>query len=458
MSLTFRVLTVCYTYLMMGLALFILTSGILGRKVKAGYLAVFCVCAIALQWIALSFPLVIYYIRDINLEESRYSSLFDIACYTPIAVVLGLLLKRAFRIPAFHTITAAVLGTFITNTSNSVMVQVVEAYAPLFDHRHFLAFVRLYIPYTLTLILACLASFILHKSEFYRYFAALFRSRIRSVLTLTICFCLMSTMPVLHAIAPDMNPDAAYTAFFFAFIVVGLFLIQFTAMYAAGQDRIRAQEETILQQQAHMALLEELQQEIRAFRHDFANLFSGLTLQAQEGDLAGIQDFMKKTSSYFDEKLGSEIAQMDGLNNIEHYPLRSLIATKLAKMRQMHIKGVLEALYPVKKQLSMDTDDLLRALGILLDNAMEAVPPTNGQVRVILLQEKKELYLAVENNYEKAPDLAALSRKGYTTKGNGHGTGLSSYRRILSRCRGCASRTYLKDNMFVQELHIPVVH
>ncbi|HJB16059.1 MAG TPA: hypothetical protein IAA05_08500 [Candidatus Blautia excrementipullorum] len=49
MSLTFRVLTVCYTHLMMGLALFILTSGILGKKVKAGYLAVFCVCAVALQ-------------------------------------------------------------------------------------------------------------------------------------------------------------------------------------------------------------------------------------------------------------------------------------------------------------------------------------------------------------------------------------------------------------------------
>ena len=93
-------------------------------------------------------------------------------------------------------------------------------------------------------------------------------------------------------------------------------------------------------QQAHMALLEELQQEIRTFRHDFTNLFSGLTLQAQEGDLAGIQDFMRRTSSYFDEKLGSEIAQMDGLNNIQLYPLRSLLATKLAKMRQMRIKGV----------------------------------------------------------------------------------------------------------------------
>ena len=41
---------------------------------------------------------------------------------------------------------------------------------------------------------------------------------------------------------------------------------------------------------------------------------------------------MKRTSSYFDEKLGNEIAQMDGLNNIELYPLRSLLATKLAKI------------------------------------------------------------------------------------------------------------------------------
>ena len=33
--------------------------------------------------------------------------------------------------------------------------------------------------------------------------------------------------------------------------------------------------------------------------------------------------------------------------------------------------------------------------------------------------------------------------------------GLTSYRRIVARCRGCATRTYLKDGMFIQELHIP---
>ena len=402
MSLTFRLGTVAFIMGMMALALYILTAGILGRKLHWKSLGLFFVCGELFQWAAMLLYLLYTVMTG---QEDLPSAVFDTACYLLMALVLGIMMSKIHRLPLLHTFTAAILK----------------------------------------------------RSGFYHYFTAMFRSRARGLLTLVVCLALTLIMPLQQLLFPDLTPDASYATFFFALIVAGVFLLQFAAMYAAGQDRIRAQEETILQQQAHMALLEELQQEIRAFRHDFTNLFSGLTLQAQEGDLAGIQDFMRRTSSYFDEKLGSEIAQMDGLNNIEIYPLRSLLATKLARMRQMRIKGVLETMKPVNGQLGMDTDDLLRALGILLDNAIEAVPREEGQVRVVLLKEEKELYLAVANNYEKAPDLSSLTKKGYTTKGSGHGTGLASYRRIVARCRGCAARTCLKDGMFIQELHIPAV-
>lgn len=454
MSLAFRLGTVAFTMALMTLALYILTAGILGRKVHWKSLGIFFICGEVFQWSAM-FLYLLYTV--VTGQEDIPSAVFDTACYLLMAVVLGAMMTKLHRIPLLHTFTAAILCTFVVNTANNTMVYVVEEYSPLFDRQHFLVFVRLDLPYMLTVGIALLVSAILKRSEFYRYFAAMFRSRVRGILTLVVCLALMFIMPLQQLLFPNLTPDASYATFFFALIVAGVFLLQFAAMYAAGQDRIKAQEETILQQQAHMALLEELQQEIRAFRHDFTNLFSGLTLQAQEGDLAGIQAFMKRTSSYFDEKLGNEIAQMDGLNNIQLYPLRSLLATKLAKMRQMRIKGVLEAMKPIDSQLGMDTDDLLRALGILLDNAIEAVPKKEGQVRVVLLQEEKELYLAVANNYEKAPDLSSLTKKGYTTKGSGHGTGLTSYRRIVARCRGCATRTYLKDGMFIQELHIPAV-
>ena len=455
MGLPFRLFTGTYSFFMMSVALFILTCGILGKKIIGRQLVVFCIVAQVLQWIGLSGPFILF-LAGAD-EELIASPAFDIVCYTPVALFLGWQLAKVFRIPFLHTLAASVLSTFIDNTANSVMVEVVERYSPLFDGTYLLAFVRLYIPYTLTLGVAWLTSFILRRTEFFRYFSALFRSRTRAVLTLLVCYGLMCLLPLLHTFQPGIDPNAEYAVFIFACLIVGLFFMQFTAMYTAGQNKIKAQEETILQQQAHMALLEELQQEIRAFRHDVTNLFSGLTLQAQEGDLAGIQEFMKRTSGYFDEKLGNEIAQMDGLSNIELYPLRSLLTTKLAKMRQQRIKGVLEVLRPVNRDQAMDADDLLRAVGILLDNAIEAAAKRDGLVRVVLLQEEKQLYLAVANNYDVAPNMAAIARKGYTTKGSGHGTGLSSYRRIVARCRGCAMRTYLKDGMFVQELHIPTI-
>ena len=397
MSLAYRLGSVAFIMALMALALYILTAGILGRKIHWKSLGIFFICGEVFQWSAM-FLYLLYTV--VTGQENIPSAVFDTACYLLMALVLGAMMTKLHRIPLLHTFTAAILCTFVVNTANNTMVYVVEEYSPLFDRQHFLVFVRLDLPYMLTVGIALLVAAILKRSEFYRYFTAMFRSRARGILTLVVCLVLMLIMPLQQLLFPNLTPDASYATFFFALIVVGVFLLQFAAMYAAGQDRIKAQEETILQQQAHMVLLEELQQEIRAFRHDFTNLFSGLTLQAQEGDLAGIQDFMKRTSSYFDEKLGNEIAQMDGLNNIQLYPLRSLLATKLAKMRQMRIKGVLEALKPIDSRLGMDTDDLLRALGILLDNAIEAVPKEEGQVRVVLLQEEKELYLAVANKFE----------------------------------------------------------
>lgn len=449
MPLSFRLGTVFLVFFCFGFGIFKMALGLLGQKIKkipcVIYIVWFCAASWAQAFLGLLF------------EDPLEKLFFELAFLTLHAAVLGLLLKKYFRLPFVHTLTAAVLGNFIVYTVYHVVNTTAFAYSPAFDGRYLYVLTTIYIPYLSGPLAAILASYILRKSSFYRYFSHLFVHRSRAALTFTVSYALMGVWPVLDFFYPDSMPDAGYAVFFFSLIVIALFWVQFLAMYAAGQDKIRAQEETILWQQAHMELLEELQQEIRAFRHDFTNLFSGLALQAQEGDLAGIQEFMKETGNYFDTKLGNEIRQMDCLKNIRPYPLRSLITAKLAAMRQKQIQSVLEVLRPMNETQMIETEDLLRALGILLDNAIESSSEKGGVVRVILLQEKKELYLAVANNYDTAPDLSALTRKGYTTKGGGHGTGLSSYRKILSGYRGCVSRTYLKDEMFVQELHIPAV-
>lgn len=327
-------------------------------------------------------------------------------------------------------------------------------YSPVFDGKYLLVATSLVLPYTLTLAFSGGIVFVLNKTDFSQYFSHLFQGRVRTAVSLVIIFLLMNLKVLLDQFFPGATTDFSYGLFCFVLIVFALFCIQFGAMYAASRDKVKAQEETIAQQQAHMALLEELQGEIRAFRHDFANLLSGMALSAQEGDVEAIQEFMRRTSGYFDEKLGSEIRQMEGLSNIQIYPVRSLISTKLNLMRQRHIQVALEIMNPVTG-VRMPTEDLLRCQGILLDNAIEASSKAEGKIRVVLLQDTGELYMAVANNYDEQPNLGALTKSGYTTKGKGHGTGLSSYRRMVSRCPGCVTRTYIKDDYFVQELRIP---
>ena len=88
MGLPFRLFTGAYTFLMMSIALFILTCGILGKKIKGRPLAVFCIAAQVLQWlIGVVAPLLM--LLASASDDMALSPAFDILTYTPVALFLG---------------------------------------------------------------------------------------------------------------------------------------------------------------------------------------------------------------------------------------------------------------------------------------------------------------------------------------------------------------------------------
>ena len=83
MGLPFRLFTGAYSFFMMSVALFILTCGILGKKIKVRPLIIFCVVAQVLQWIGLIGPFILF-LAGAD-DELMTSPAFDIICYTPVA-------------------------------------------------------------------------------------------------------------------------------------------------------------------------------------------------------------------------------------------------------------------------------------------------------------------------------------------------------------------------------------
>ncbi len=450
MPIGFRVAAICLLFLVESVAIFWIAMALAGEQAKWKHRAVFYVGFCAVKWVA-----VLALAMEGEDEVKLWSFLLELFLSLATLMLLCLIFCRACHIALAKAAGASMLRYFFAYSITDFLTQTAAYYTPVFDGRYLLVFTSLVLPYLLALAVTGVIVFVLRKTEFSQYFSYLFQGRLRMAVSLAIGLLLMELKLFLTHLFPDVVHNAAYAAFWFGLIAVALFVIQFGAMYAASRDKVKAQEETIAQQQAHMELLEELQSEIRAFRHDLTNLLSGITLSAQEGDLEAVQEFMKRTSGYFDEKLGKEIRQMEGLSNIKVYPVRSLISTKLGLMQQRQIQVALEIIHPVTGA-KMPTEDLLRCQGILLDNAIEAAAKEEGKIRVVMLQGEGEMYLAVANNYDEQPNLSALGKGGYTTKGKGHGTGLSSYRKIVSRCKGCLARTYLKDGFLVQELRIPV--
>lgn len=218
--------------------------------------------------------------------------------------------------------------------------------------------------------------------------------------------------------------------------------------------KLEAQQDIIAQQQLYERDLEAIRQEVRSFRHDYKNLLTGLSEQADEGELDQLRTALSELDTGFDRRIGEKIRASTQIGNVRVPQVRSLLLSKLAVMAQKGINCCLEVLYPVER-VRMDLWDFTRCLGILLDNAAEAAAETETPwVEIVLLSQKGRLSLRVSNPYIGAIAPDKIWTEGFSTKGEGRGLGLPGYQRILEDYPHAAASTSWADGVFIQKLTV----
>lgn len=437
-------ISTCYS-----LSIYVLAVRIMSEKINKKTAIIYCTVFYGIQIIAN------YILAQEGIGDS-FLLFWNIYLYSLHVAILIFLLLWTYRQKVIRTIASAAVAHFIVFTIGSLADEVIISYTPVMDNLYLYTLIASALPHTIMMLCTLFIALILKKLDFDYYFQALFLNRLRSIVTLCASLLLMHIHTIIRLLFPIEKVTLVTASYSVVLIVLALFFLLFAARYHESRERVKAQESIILQQQTHLALLEELQQELRSFRHDFRNLMSGMTLQAESGDLDGIQDFMRNISSYFDERMGDEIKNMEAINRIQINELRSLVTTKAAQMQQDSIQSSVEVLYPVTS-VGMRHPDFLRCLGILLDNAIEAAKTSeHPRVSLVLLKTKTELLVAVSNSYNEPPNLGQMQRDHYTSKGRGHGTGLMSLRKITQKYPGCITGMNLRDEMFHYEIHIPL--
>lgn len=245
------------------------------------------------------------------------------------------------------------------------------------------------------------------------------------------------------------NPMAALLLLLLLFCV-----LNYGSRCEAQKKQLDLQKLSIRQQETYIAALEKVQREVRMFRHDYKNMLSGILVHTEDGDLKAVQEFLGDMADRFERQTGEDIRRMTQISNLKIPELKGLLLSKFSAMAPKGISCNLE-ISPGIENPGIPAYELCRMVGILVDNAMEAVEPLNEKKFDLILAKPGECILIVVKNPVASPvPLEKIWQEGYSTKGEGRGLGLASLNCILNSYDNVYASTFLEDGCFVQEIKI----
>ncbi|MCL2843099.1 MAG: GHKL domain-containing protein [Oscillospiraceae bacterium] len=210
----------------------------------------------------------------------------------------------------------------------------------------------------------------------------------------------------------------------------------------------------------HRALLyymdecEHQQIAIRKFKHDYQNLFIPVSTFIAEQDWDALTRYYPKV-----EAASAILAQNDfaleGLSKIKVREVKGILAAKLVLAQNLGVDTAFQIVDEID-HIPVDSVTLVRMLGIILDNAIEALTELEGgKLVVACYQAGRSVTFVVQNTCSlDMPPLSQLRQAGFSTKGEGRGLGLSNLWELASAHPNITLQTDIAAGSFIQKLAI----
>jgi len=207
----------------------------------------------------------------------------------------------------------------------------------------------------------------------------------------------------------------------------------------------------------YMNEVEQQQSAIRKFKHDYQNILLSLDGFFENDDFTGAKEYYYARIKPASEGITRNSFTLDRLSKIKVKEIKSILAAKLlaAQNIALGIETVFEANAEID-HIPADSVALVRMLGIILDNAIEALAElSEGQLFVACFKEKEAVTFVVQNTCKPhLPKLRELQKIGFSTKGDGRGLGLNNLSELADTCPNVTLWTSVKENDFIQKLII----
>nr|WP_300676302.1 GHKL domain-containing protein [uncultured Acetatifactor sp.] len=234
------------------------------------------------------------------------------------------------------------------------------------------------------------------------------------------------------------------------------FSMLFIVLHAVrGNYEARKKVEYLEHLKEYTGNLEMVYDNLRSFRHDYINVMASLAAYIEEGRYEELREFFYGHILPMQKGLTQKNDALNSLLHVEVLELKSILYTKLllAVNREVEVEVDIP---DVIDCVHMDPVDLVRVLGIYLDNAIEACLETERPFLGFHLGRVEEgiVFLLSNPFVDRGLSLGQMCKKDVSTKGEGRGIGLYTVGEILNRYDNVYHETRMEEGVFIQQVRI----
>ncbi|WP_398573839.1 quorum-sensing sensor histidine kinase AgrC [Staphylococcus kloosii] len=390
--------------------------------------------------------------------------------------ILGIIIPSTFLYFIFgaKTILILVIGTIILMYLRNKILGIVLAIltflllyisnffsmwsVTFFDSNFHMTFINTIVYSLLFLIFSLILAFIT------RFFVIKLSESILSLnkvyLTL-IGIILLATFLTLYMYMPKeviSYGDFKYLAVIYVIFIIIIAILIITVSFSIVREvQYKRNMKEIENYYKYTLQIEQINNEMRKFRHDYVNILSTMSDYIRENDMDGLRHYFTSEILPMQDSMQMNAVKINGIENLKIREIKGLVTTKILQAQEMNIRISVEVNEQITK-IDMPTIDLSRIIGIIIDNAIEASENIDEDplIRVAFLKNSdvSVTFIVMNKCEDDIPRVHTLFQENFTTKKGNSGLGLSTLKEITESKSNVLLDTTIENNYFVQKVEI----
>ncbi|ESR05448.1 MULTISPECIES: quorum-sensing sensor histidine kinase AgrC [Staphylococcus] len=374
--------------------------------------------------------------------------------YSSQALVLVVLMIIIFFYSKvrWYSIVIVLMSTLLSYLTNFITV-VISLYTEDIIHNIYLFTIfHLLIYVILSLILAHLFKHLLIKLRYiYLYISKRYYFIISFVLAIAFIYFYIISQTNLQ----ENNSLKFYAIIFVSVIVFLSLVILLLSAFALREMKYKRKLQEIEAYYEYTLRIESINNEMRKFRHDYVNILTTLSDYIREDDMPGLRKYFDEHIVPMKDKLKTRSIKMNGIEKLKVREIKGLITTKIIQAQEKRIPISIEVPDEIDR-IDMNTVELSRIIGIIVDNAIEASENLEEPLINIAFIDNDEsvTFIVMNKCSDDIPKIHELFEQGFSTKGDNRGLGLSTLKELTDSNENVLLDTVIENGYFVQKVEI----